>query len=285
MSSANPGQTIRLVGDGITLSTQIIFPIIDVNGTVSNRVVRPDLASVDGTLGEVRVPQDAVTGNLQVVGAAGSFALQVVPTLAVAEVSTSAPQLRLLGGGFTEGSALTVNVNGTPIADTGSNVDVSSWFLSNDRLYVSTAVAVGQLVSVTTAGGTSAAVAIALDDPAAVGTLYDLAIFPTSAGTDAGRLVVADATATLKVLDAATFAVVRTIAQPGAATGQLGVAFLGADVMVGAVAVPAGSLAVVNGADAPDRLYYLNPASGAVLASVALGGAAPTDEAGAFAVA
>ena len=100
VASANPGQTIRLVGSGITLSTEIIFPIIDANGTVSNRVVRPDLASVDGTLGEVRVPLDAVTGNLQVVGAAGSFLLQVVPVVSVAQMGASGPQLRLLGVGF-----------------------------------------------------------------------------------------------------------------------------------------------------------------------------------------
>ena len=51
VASANPGQTIRLVGSGVGVSTEIIFPIIDANGTVSNRVVRPDLASVDGTAG------------------------------------------------------------------------------------------------------------------------------------------------------------------------------------------------------------------------------------------
>ena len=222
IASANAGQTIRLVGDGITLSTEIIFPTLDVNGVLSNRVVKPDLASVDGTLGEVRVPNDAVTGNLQVVGAAGTFALQVVPTLTLAEVSTSAPQLRLLGGGFTEGSALTVSVNGAVIADTGSNVDVTSNFLANDRLYVTTAATAGQVVSVTTAGGTSAAVTIALDDSAAVSSLFDLAIFPATAGADAGRLVVVDGSATLKVLNPATLALVRTLAQPGAVTSQLG---------------------------------------------------------------
>ena len=109
--SANPGQTIRLAGEGITLSTEIIFPIIDSSGNISNQVVRPDLASVDGTLGEVRVPNNAITGNLQVVGAAGTFPLQVVPTLALAEIYGST-DLRLLGGGFTEGSSLSVTVNG-----------------------------------------------------------------------------------------------------------------------------------------------------------------------------
>jgi len=159
--------------------------------------------------------------------------------------------------------------------------------LACPHVTTSAALAAGQVVTVSTAGGTSAPVSVALDDPAGVAGLYDLALFPATAGADAGRFVTVDTnTFALRVLDPTTLATVRTITRPGAATGQLGLSFLGAPVTVGAVVVPAGSLAVVNGGDAPDRLYYLDPTgTGTVLASVALGGQPLVDEAGGFAVA
>ena len=166
-------------------------------------------------------------------------------------------------------------------------MDALTWFQSNDRLYVAApSAAPGQVVSVTTAGGTSAAVMIALDDPATLGAMYDLAIFPPGSA-DAGRLLVADGTGLLKVLDPTTLAVVRTIALPGTASSQMGMTFLGAAVTVnGTTLVPAGSLAIANGGDTPDQLYYVNPAgAGTLLASVALGGAGLNDEAGGFALA
>jgi hypothetical protein len=168
-------------------------------------------------------------------------------------------------------------------------MDVWEQFLSNDTLRVTTAAALapGQVVTVTTAGGTSAPVAVALDDPSGVAGLYDLALFPATAGADAGRFVTVDTnTWALRVLDPSTLNTGRTITRPGPETGQLGLAFLGAPVTVGGVLVPAGSLAVVNGGDAPDRLYYLDPTgTGTVLASVALGGQPLVDEAGGFAMA
>jgi hypothetical protein len=212
-----------------------------------------------------------------------------VPTVALAQIY-GATDLRLLGGGFTEGSGLAVTVNGVVIADPGPSTGMDVWeqFLSNDTLRVTTSAALtaGQVVTVSTAGGSSAPVLVALDDPSGVASLYDLALFPVTAGADAGRFVTVDTnTFALRVLEPTTLATVRTITRPGASTGQLGLAFLGAGVTVGGVVVPTGSLAVVNGGDAPDRLYYLDPAgTGTVLASVALGGQPLVDEAGGFAV-
>ena len=284
-ASANPGQTIRILGHTLDYSTEVIFPVIDINGVFSNRAVLADYVKSDGTLLEVRVPLDAVTGNLQVIGAAGTFSLQVVPVVSLAQAS-GGTQLRLLGAGFTEGSALSVNVNGTVVADTGANIDVQNWFTSSgDRLVVNTASSAGQVVSVSTAGGTSAPVTVARDDPATVNGMVDLAIFPPGAGADAGRLLVADGTNLLKVLDPSTLATLRTIAMPGTVGGHAGLAFIGAALTVNGIAVPAGSLAVINGGDTPDRLYYVNPASGAQITSVTLGGPGLSDEAGGFALA
>jgi len=293
LPSANAGQTIHIIGDGITLSTEVVFPTIDPNGNRSTAVVRPDLASVDGTMAELRVPNNAITGDIQVVGAAGTFPLQIVPTLKRVE-PFSGGQVRLLGSGFTEDSDLSVDFNGTVVADTGTNVNVDyDSFLNNDTLLVTIPPGGSSPVSVVTAGGRSQAVPIATDDPASVAGMRGLAVFPATAGPDAGRLVVADTSGSgaLRVLEPATLALVRTIDRPGASTYYIGVAFLGAPVTVhdavrGDVAVPAGSLVAVNGSDTPDRLYYLDPtATGTVLADVELGGPTPVDEAGAVAVA
>jgi hypothetical protein len=84
--SANAGQTIRILGSGLTLAMEVIFPVVESGaGAVTNRIVRPDLVNTAGTLAEVRVPEDAITGPVQVVGAGGAFQLQVVPTLALVQ--------------------------------------------------------------------------------------------------------------------------------------------------------------------------------------------------------
>ena len=291
--SANPGQTIRIVGAGLNLSTEVIFPIISTTGVLSTVVLRPDLVSTDGTLAELRVPDNAITGNIQVVGAAGTFALQIVPTLKLVEEDPATRLLRLLGGGFTEDSNLSVNfLVGGSISDSGTSIDVfnSNNFLANDTLYVTRPVGASGPVSVTTAGGTSSSVAIGVDDPASIAGIYDLAVFPVTAGADAGRYVIADASGNLQVIEAGTMAFVRNLTRPGTAGALIGVTFLGAPVVVqdavrGNVSVAAGSLVVVNGNDLPDRLYYLDPSgSGTILADVALGGLTPVDENGATSV-
>ena len=192
-ASVNPGQTIEVRGGGFDLTTEVVFPTIDEYGSLSNRAVAPDFVSVNGTLMEVRVPDSAITGNIRVIGAAGTFPLQIVPTLELAEPFTSGSAIRLLGAGFTEDSGLSVDFGGVTIGDTGSNIDVLDEFLENDMLRI-TSIPDGGVspISVTTAGGTSPSIDIANDDPADVTDIYSMAIFPGTAGDDAGRFVVVD---------------------------------------------------------------------------------------------
>jgi hypothetical protein len=285
-ASANPGQSIRVLGNGFDYTTDVIFPTIGTTGLISNIAVNPHFVSPNGTLMEVIVPDDALTGSVRVVGAAGAFALQIVPTLELVE-DFGSNQFRLLGAGFTEDTNLSVNFTGAPaVVDSGASIDVTSSFLANDTLTVTKPAAGTGPVSVTTVGGTSASVAISVDDPASVAGINDLAVFPATAGADAGRLLITDASGNISVLDAATLALVRTITGPGTSGSLVGLAFLGdatvvQDAVRGNVNVPAGSLVVVNGNDLPDRLYYLNPAGGGtVLADVPLAGPTPVDENG-----
>ena len=288
--SANPGQLIRIQGGGFDITTEAVFPVIDISGTVTTRAVLPDFVKVDGTMMEVRVPEDALTGTIRVIGSPGAFTLQIVPTLRLVEPYSS-NTIRLLGSGFTENSGLSVKFGAVTVGDSGVNIDVSSNFLANDLLSLTLPAGGTNPVSVTTAGGTSQAINISVDDPPGVGEMRDLAIFPATAGADAGEFVVAESSGNLRVLDPVTLALIRTITRPGTASTQIGLDFLPEAITVqdavrGAVNVPAGSLMVANGADTPDRLYYLNPAvAGTVLADVPFGANTPLDETGAVGLA
>src|SRR5207237_6944565 len=152
-------------------------PCTDTFGNLFNRAVNPDDVSVNGTVMEVRVPDDAITGGIRVIGAGGTIPLQVVPTLKLAE-RFGGSSVGLLGSGFTENTGLAVTFGGTTVADTGGNIDVydSNTFTANDTLFTNQPAGSGDAVTVTTAGGTSAALSLATDDPASIGGLNDLAI-------------------------------------------------------------------------------------------------------------
>ena len=250
-ASANPGQSVRISGNGFDYTTDVIFPTVNTSGTLSNVAVNPHFVSPDGTLMEVQTPEDAISGAIRVLGAGPTVVLQVVPTLERVE-DIGGGQVRLLGGGFTK-NALTVTFAVGGAANPATFV-VSGTFLSNDTLVLTKPAGGAGLVYVETTGGRSASVPIAVDDPASLTTINDLAVFPTGTA-DAGRLVVADASANLQVIDATTLAFIRNITRPGLAGSIIGVTFLGADTLVhdpdGDVMVPAGSLVVANGADLP----------------------------------
>jgi len=67
-ASANPGQAITLQGSGLSFTTDVVLPVIDDSGTVSERVVQPVLVDETGSQMTVLVPADAFTGNVGVVG-------------------------------------------------------------------------------------------------------------------------------------------------------------------------------------------------------------------------
>ena len=71
--SANAGQHIRVLGAGLDITTEVIFPTINAAGAISNVVRTPTFVKADGTEIEVRVPDNALTGNIRVVGATGTF--------------------------------------------------------------------------------------------------------------------------------------------------------------------------------------------------------------------
>lgn len=278
-ASANPGQAITLTGSGLTTATDVILTYRDINGTSQTALFNPSFAAADGTSATLVVPQylNGVS-TVRVVGATVLPTLQLVPTLSSVDVQSS--NLVLYGAGFVEGAS-TYQVPGATVVDTQvtGGVDVyynANFSAQNGSASFSTTVLPRQglgSVTVTTAGGTSAPLALTVLRPGSetttVGSLGDVAIDPTT-----GALWVIDATspATISRVEPTTGQVQQTIALPTATFGSTYGYYAGLQVVpsamtLGATPVSAGSLLLFNGYTSPDQVTALHPTTGAVLAT------------------
>jgi hypothetical protein len=79
--SANPDQAITLQGSGFTMSTEIVFLVVNNQGGISERVIHPQSVTADGKQLTLRVPEDATSGYVGIVGDRNSTGiyLQVIP--------------------------------------------------------------------------------------------------------------------------------------------------------------------------------------------------------------
>ena len=127
-------------------------------------------------------------------------------------------------------------------------------------------------VTVTTAGGTSAAFALSSVRVSVTGTsLGDVAVDAS------GKLWVGDSTnpGHLLKIDPATGQTLQTLTMTADfgtpyAYNYLGLQVLGAAMSLGGTSVPAGSLLVFNGYPNPDRVVAVDPGTGAVIAGLTL---------------
>ena len=130
------------------------FPAEDQTGS-AGVLGRTGSASADGTTLTLVVPAQAVTGMLHVVGAGGTFELQVVPTLrSVGGTITPGSSILIEGTGLAAGE-VTVSVGGKAAAPaSGSIHDLFADGLSQQAvgLIVPQGTA-GQAIMVTTPGG------------------------------------------------------------------------------------------------------------------------------------
>src|SRR6266850_1601754 len=162
VASANTGQTITLGGAGLRASDTVVFSSRDGAGTLSTQGVTPASVAADGTSLTVVVPTNATSGMVRLAGEQAGVFLQVVPTLADADISSlyHGGTLALRGTGFAEGSS-TVHFGAQSLADSGPISGIDVFFgvaQENDRLnvVVPNGVPLGP-ITVTTLGGTSAA--------------------------------------------------------------------------------------------------------------------------------
>jgi outer membrane protein assembly factor BamB len=217
--------------------------------------------------------------SLQLFGSSTQPLLQIVPTVQSLDVQDRSV---LYGSGFVEGAS-SYSFAGTVVADTpavGNAIDVyytasfsaqnGSAYLNRDALPVH---GLGNVV-VTTAGGSSAAFALNSVRLNVAGTyLGDVAV------NAAGNLWVGDYANPGKLLriDANTGQALQTIELTAAfglpySYNYLGLQVLPGAMTLGATSVAAGSLLVFNGYPNTDRVIAVNPANGAIIASLSLAG-------------
>jgi len=186
----------------------------------------------------------------------------------------------LFGSGFVEGAS-SYNFAGASVTDTpadANNVDVyydAASSVQNGSAYLNrTALPTHGLgnVSVSTAGGSSAPLTLNSVRVNVTGTS------PGDVAVDAaGKLWVGDYTnpGHLLKVDPSTGQVLQSITLSSDfglpySYNYLGLQVLGAAMTLGASSVPAGSLLVFNGYPNPDQVIAVTPATGAVIASLAL---------------
>lgn len=163
VASANTGQVIQLIGEGLTTHTRVHFSGIDSSGASIVETANIVAINSDNTSGSVTVPPMATTGVVSTqVGALPAIypgpPLQIVPAITVANVATGsvfAPGtiLTISGSGFKEG-ATTVLFSGVAAAVPAT--DVLTGGSGNDRLTVTIPAGTnGVSYAVITDGGTS----------------------------------------------------------------------------------------------------------------------------------
>jgi len=163
LPAANAGSTITLAGNGFSSSTLVQFEAVDATGAVGT-ITRQGTMTANGSRLAVQVPAQARTGQVRVLGATESHALQVVPwPRGVGGTIATGNTLVIDGSGFVPGQ-VAVTVDGIPatiqglalVADGASgSIDATTAALSTQQLLrVTVPAGIGEgVVSVATAGG------------------------------------------------------------------------------------------------------------------------------------
>ncbi|MBV8125397.1 MAG: hypothetical protein JO370_15140, partial [Paucibacter sp.] len=284
-ASANVGQTITIKGSGFSTSSSLLLRYIDYNGKPSMLLLHPVTAAADGTSATVKVPNEANGAfGLQMLGSSAQPMLQIVPT-----VTRFAAGGVLYGSGFVE-AASSYAFPGAAVTDNAisSGPDVSYYYDNVQNAYIWSGQATldpsllphfgtGN-VSVTTAGGTAAALSLSMlrpgSDTATLGALADVAVDPTS-----GALWTLDQNNPGKLVrvSASTGAILQTIPLTPALGNQYTGGYAGLQVLPQAISlngasVPSGSLLLFEGYpyNGANAVAAIDPSSGALIAKLNL---------------
>ncbi|NML45874.1 phosphatase PAP2 family protein [Ramlibacter sp. G-1-2-2] len=166
LPSANAGQAITLTGTGLLSSDRVVFMATDSSGNLFETTVTPTSVNVPGQTITVTVPDNAVTGRVRLERDTSGIVLQVVPTLNDAFMSAGSGfignNLQLHGSGFVE-AATTVTIGGHAFVDRSVSFDLDIFGSGGNNNFINMtvpsttpALPTGP-ITVTTAGGTSAA--------------------------------------------------------------------------------------------------------------------------------
>ncbi len=164
-ASANPGQSIRLLGANFSSTTEILFQNKRSDGLRYETIVLPTFVSQDRTFLDVVVPDEAITSSLKVIGDSRgqSIPLQIVPIVEqvlVDSIGGNTAKILLRGRGFTESEG-TYRFGTTDVVDPDASavsVDVYSQQKGNDSVLLSLPLSanIAGAITVTNEGGTSA---------------------------------------------------------------------------------------------------------------------------------
>ena len=274
-ASANPGQTVTLVGTKLLTTSDILLRYTNSTGGPAMVLLHPATATADGTGATLVIPTYANGAvRLQMLGSSSQPLLQIVPVLTSYDVSGST--LTLKGAGFVEAGS-TYGLQGAPLVDTGASTGpdvVSAYpdYVENGTVNITEPVhGIGPL-TVTTAGGVSAPLTLNEFDPG-YGLVRDIAVDTTSGAT----YVFDDKNpAVIHKIDLATGLELSRVSLTDAGYGSAypgygeGLQVAPAAFTLGATVVPKGSLLVFNAAPNPDRVIAVNPSTGNVIASLTL---------------
>ncbi len=271
-ASANPGQSITLTGTGLSATIDILLHYRE-SGSGALRAVHvsPTSVAADGTSAILALP-GYVNGavRLQVLGSSALPLLQIVPVINSWDVSGS--NLYIYGGGFVEGGS-TIGFAGATVVDNSPDSTIDIYYQAaadNTGLRLTEPVHGFGPLTITTAGGTSAPVVLN-EMTLPYGHLRDVAFNRTTSMLWVGET---QNPSKLRRVDPATGAELQTIDFANATLGSTyfwgGLQSVPVAFNLNSVAVPAGSLLVFNGVTNPDRVVALDPATGTVIASLAL---------------
>jgi hypothetical protein len=266
--SANPGQAVTLLGSGLTTATDVLLGYTGSDGNAYRVLLNPAAAAPDGSRATLILPDYANgVATLQVLGSASQPTVQIVPVLSSYDLSGD--YLYLYGRGFVEADAR-YPFAGTTVTDSAANSGPDVYHSGGENRAVNFPIPVHGFgpVTVATAGGTSAPLPYEVLNPE-LGYLRDIAY-----GNGQLWLIDNGSPAKLHRIDPATGLASQSITLSAAfgstnySAGGLQVA--PAAFTLGATAVPAGSLLLFNGTPSPDRVVAVDPATGAVIASLTL---------------
>jgi hypothetical protein len=270
-SSANPGQVLTLTGSGFTAQTDIVAKFLDDNGTLVVQGLLPNSGSVsgDGTQALLTVPPHFNGAfALHMVGSAFAPLLQIVPVLSGIDINGH-NSARLTGQGLVDANGTVYQFANGSVVD--NDLTSTNVFSSGTLVDLTLPVAGDGTLTVTTAGGTSAALPWNVISPVLGTTVVDVAYNAASS-----ELLVASTISGGNIfrINPATGAQLGSFAIPVQNSSSLGMDILPVAATLRNTAtgtdipLPAGSLIVFNGAPNTDRIIALDPVTGAVLATL-----------------
>ncbi len=173
VASANIGQTITLLGNGLAADQKVLFETIDVSGNRATTQITPVSIAADGKSLTVVVPNEATTGAVRLVNDTAGILLQVVPILSTLTIPTGYPNgypfgsnsytLTATGSGFAEG-AVSLNFGASKLVDPSRSAGMDVYYgtvINGSVSFVPTTAVPSGPFSISTAGGTSAALDVA----------------------------------------------------------------------------------------------------------------------------